>query len=80
MEVASDSITSTSIVEIKEGDISRKVNFPVNEKKKKKEIIEIDGETNENNSEGVQNAIKNKIVKKDSIIPFSKSGNEKISS
>ena len=80
MEVASDSITSTPIVEIKEGDISRKVNFPVNEKKKKKEIIEIDGKTNENNSEGVQNAIKNKIVKKDCIIPFSKSGNEKISS
>jgi hypothetical protein len=80
IEVAADSIISTSIAEIKNGDILRKVNFSQNEKKKKKKMIETGGETNENNSEGLQNAIKNKIVKKDNIIPFSMdSKNEKIS-
>lgn len=70
MEVASDSTISTSIVEIKNGDTSRKVNFSQNEKKKKNEVIETDGETNESNSEGIQN-----------VIPFSlDSKNEKISS
>lgn len=70
MEEASDSTISTSIVEIKNGDTSRKVNFSQNEKKKKNEVIETDGETNESNSEGIQN-----------VIPFSlDSKNEKISS
>jgi hypothetical protein len=79
IEVASDSTISTSIVDMKNGDISRKVNFSQNKKKKKNEVIET--ETNENNSEAVPNAIENKIVKKENIIPFvMDSENGKISS
>ena len=82
-EVASDSILYTSIVDMKNDDVFRKVNFTQNENDKKNEINQTEGKINDNdnNDEGIQNSKVNEKIKRKEIVLFStNSKNENISS
>lgn len=82
-EVASDSILYTSIVDMKNDDVFRKVNFTQNENEKKNEVNQTEGKINDNdnNDEGIQNSKVNEKIKRKEIVLFStNSKNENISS